>query len=122
MAINKTYLTLEEKMEVLVGMIQDEGFERFDQSDEDFEDFDEYDTEVFSQNLWVSGYENFILDDVRNMSNEDVLVIFNETFDSSVSLEDIDNMKVYLDKHNVPTAEITDSSLTYSALPMWDVI
>ena len=73
---------MKRKIEVLIGLIQDEGYLRFNQSEDDFDDFETYDTEVQSQSLWVEGYENYILNDVPKMTFEDVIHIYNDIYES----------------------------------------
>ena len=118
----KKYLTLEEKIEVLIGLIQDEGYLRFNQSEDDFDDFETYDTEVQSQSLWVEGYENYILNDVPKMTFEDVIHIYNDIYESKVSLNDLDKMDAYLNKHYEPVVDVTDKSFPYPTVQMWYVL
>ena len=120
------YLTLEEKIEVLIDRIIDAGFDHFSSthSSEEIEeleeiDFDTYDTEVFSQDLWVKGYENYILDDVRNMPFEDIVVIHNEIYRKKATLNMIEDMRVFCNKYHSPETEVIDEKGKMIIVPMW---
>ena len=53
---------MKRKIEVIIGLIQDEGYLRFNQSEDDFDDFETY--------------------DVPKMTFEDVIHIYNDIYES----------------------------------------
>ena len=110
--------TLEEKIEALVGRIVDAGYQNFNDSHtaeeieelQDLDDFMTYDDEVSSQDLWVKGYENYILADVSDMKEEDILTIYNAIYGKTITMDELMVMQVYRNNNDDVEAEIVNKN------------
>ena len=110
--------TLEEKIEALVGRIVDAGYQNFNDSHtaeeieelQDLDDFMTYDDEVSSQDLWIKGYENYILADVSDMKEEDILTIYNAIYGKTITMDELIVMQVYRNNNDDVEAEIVNKN------------
>ena len=110
--------TLEEKIEALVGRIVDAGYQNFNDSHtaeeieelQDLDDFMTYDEEVSSQDLWIKGYENYILADVSDMKEEDILTIYNAIYGKNITMDELMVMQVYRNNNDDVEAEIVNKN------------
>lgn len=97
---NRRYLTLEEKIDELVEYIYQGIMEDFDMkhTEEEIEEMDENETyfdKVREEKLEVEGYEDVTFREWSEMSNEDIVKVYNIIRGTDLTVEQIDAMKVY---------------------------
>ena len=96
----RRYLTLEDKINGLVEYSYQGIMDDFDMkhTEEEIEEMDENDTyfdKVREEKLEVEGYEDVTFREWSEMSNEDIVNVYNICRGTNLTVEEIDEMKVY---------------------------
>ena len=96
----KRYLTLEDKIDELVEYIYQGVMEDFEMkhTEDELEEMDAKDTyydKVIEEKMGVKGYEDVTFREWKEMSNEDIVNVYNICRGTKLTVEDIDSMKVY---------------------------
>ena len=96
----RIYLTLEDKIDELVEYIFQGVMEDFDMkyTEDEIEEMDNNDTyfdKAREEKLGVEGYEDVTFNEMCEMSNEDIVKVYNIIRGTDLTVEQIDAMKVY---------------------------
>ncbi len=96
----RVYLTLEEKIDVLYERIFPACYEDFDPecSEEELDylyENDLYYPKLYESKIGVNGDEGITHGELKEMSYEDIINVHNQMYEESLTLAEIDNLKVY---------------------------
>ncbi len=100
----RVYLTLKDKIDELVEYIYQGVMEDFDMkyTEDELEEMDANDTyydKVIEEKMGVKGYEDVTFREWREMSNEDIVNVYNICRGTNLTVEEIDSMKVYWNRN-----------------------
>ena len=123
----RIYLTLDEKMDELVEriyqcLIDDFDMRHSEEEIEEMEDNDTYFDTVRAEKLEIEGYEETTFNEMCEMPYEDIVKVHNIFYGSSITVNELNEMKVFYNGCFNAVTETTDENGNSKVVKLWRVL